>query len=145
MLAPRGAVDKYQCRRSPRRVIYGSAEGCDVRFAEDVVNDIVYLCARTHEHTYARARVHTATQRPGGLIVSVVACNPRGHRKHVINTCSLSLSLCEREGERESCRCSTALSGRETLTDYCRPFHMPGSRVIARARARVLPCTRVYP
>lgn len=40
-------------------------------------------------------RINVALQ----LIVSVVPCNPRGHRKHVINTCSPSLSLYTRPSQ----------------------------------------------
>lgn len=93
MLTSRSAVDRYQCRASCNLRIRRRTR-CSL--TAEVVNNI-YLCA------YTRILARVATQ-PRRLIVSVVACNPRGHRKHVINTCSLSARA------RKSCRCNTQLS-----------------------------------
>lgn len=104
------------------RVIYGSAEGRDVRLRRTSLT--IYI--------YARVRAHTRT-RHRRLIVSVVACNPRGHRKHVINTCSLSARALAHTRERVAVATRLSRAERRLLPSRF--------RVIARASST---CARVY-
>lgn len=89
-------------------------------FAYGRMSLTIYIYARVRAHTYLTYTYSYATRRPRRLIVSVVACNPRGHRKHVINTCSLSARARER-GRAAVAAPTLSWAERETITDYCRP------------------------